>query len=374
MRTFRSAALAVTGMAVATLAVPANAAPVFDFVNSAAGGAEAGTQAREGFEKAGALWSSILDDNVTIRVAIGFADLRPGVLASAGSARFSTTFANTYAALAADATTLSDVQAVANLPGVPFSYVTNEPGNCTNIANPSCGAIDSRIREIDNDNTADNFNMRMTRANAKALGLLADDGVTIDVGITFSSNFTFDFDRVNGIDDGAFDFVGIAMHEIGHALGFVSGVDIMDVNALPGCPGCGPGGVAGLDNIGFVETLDLFRYDEFEGAMRNSLAVGGNPCLSITGGEDCFALMSSGRFNGDGQQASHFKDNLSIGIMDPTLSRGEFADVTAFDRLAFDIIGWDVNDNILPTPAPGVLALFGLGLGAMAMRRRRKSG
>ncbi|MBK7264236.1 MAG: hypothetical protein IPI03_21390 [Rubrivivax sp.] len=48
-----------------------------------------------------------------------------------------------------------------------------------------------------------------------------------DAFVQFNSNYAFDHDRSNGIGSGQFDFVGIAAHEIGHALGFVSGVDVL---------------------------------------------------------------------------------------------------------------------------------------------------
>jgi hypothetical protein len=57
--------------------------------------------------------------------------------------------------------------------------------------------------------------------------------------------------------------------------------------------------------------------------------------------------------------------------MDPTLARGEFADVTAIDLLAFDVIGWDLN--LVPVPAPSTVALFGLVVGTMAFTRRRRT-
>ncbi|MBK7059844.1 MAG: hypothetical protein IPH51_04770 [Rubrivivax sp.] len=42
-----------------------------------------------------------------------------------------------------------------------------------------------------------------------------------DAFVQFNSNYAFDHDRSNGIGSGQFDFVGIAAHEIGHALGLI---------------------------------------------------------------------------------------------------------------------------------------------------------
>jgi hypothetical protein len=73
----------------------------------------------------------------------------------------------------------------------------------------------------------------MSTSNAKALGLVAGNAPGIDGSITFSSNFSFDLDPSDGISAGDYDFVGIATHELGHLLGFVSGVDVLDENSPP---------------------------------------------------------------------------------------------------------------------------------------------
>src|SRR5262249_29072233 len=93
--------------------------------------------------------------------------------------------------------------------------------------------------------------VQATRANAKALGLITlqnpNYGNT-DAGITFSNQFTYDFDPSNGIDPGAIDFVGVVTHEFGHALGFGSIVDTLDSNM-------------GLGQSNFpAQALDIFRY------------------------------------------------------------------------------------------------------------------
>ena len=65
-------------------------------------------------------------------------------------------------------------------------------------------------------------------ANAKALGIVPGDAPGIDATITFNSSVSFDFDPSDGITPGTTDIIGVATHEIGHAMGFVSGVDTVD--------------------------------------------------------------------------------------------------------------------------------------------------
>lgn len=72
----------------------------------------------------------------------------------------------------------------------------------------------------------------------------------MDAKITFNSDFTWDFDPSDGINSGAIDFVGVAIHEIGHALGFISGVDVLDINA----------GAANANDFQYVSPLDLYRF------------------------------------------------------------------------------------------------------------------
>ena len=54
---------------------------------------------------------------------------------------------------------------------------------------------------------------------------------------TFSSAFSFDFNPDDGVTAGQMDFIGVAIHEIGHALGFISGVDTYDYYGGPSGPG-----------------------------------------------------------------------------------------------------------------------------------------
>jgi hypothetical protein len=52
----------------------------------------------------------------------------------------------------------------------------------------------------------------------KALGLVTASAAQ-DASITFSSAFSFDFDRSDGLAGSSSDFV-VSCHEIGHSLGF----------------------------------------------------------------------------------------------------------------------------------------------------------
>ena len=368
--------IAATGLA--ALATPASA---LTFVLNDTGGTGMGTAARAGFEAAAARWSAAFTDNATIVLDIGFRELGPNILGSTGSTANQINYAGLRSVLAADRTSFRDNSAVGHLQQGPLSYISNEAGNCvTNV--PTCQAINSDVRVIDADNTVDNNNIRINTANVKALGLTpfyaASNVTRRDGAISFSTLFNFDFDPTDGITPGFFDFVGVATHEIGHALGFVSGVDIVDGNARPFIPAPGR---AGLDGIAYGSTLDLFRYDYLDPANPGtstrllSWADRGTPCFSLDAGATCLGTFSTGAFNGDRRQASHWKDDqltgIYQGIMDPTATgpggtRPRMR-ITGQDLIAFDVIGYDVR-----VPEPATLALFGLGAAALGLARRKR--
>ena len=345
------------------------------FILNDLGGVGIGSQARAGFEAAAALWSAVLTDPIAIRLDVRFATLGTGILGSTGSTTNTIGYAALQAALTGDISSATDISAVGSLQAGPLTFVSNEP--------PVAGPIDSRTRFLDNNNTFDNNNIQANTAQLKALGLapiynLGSNPGERDGSVSFSDAFVWDFDRSDGITAGAFDFVYVAAHEIGHALGFRSGVDLADVNALPGVA---LPGARGLNNIGWGTILDLFRYGSFENQQLRDWSIGGVPCFSIDAGTSCEGLLSTGRLNGDLRQASHWKDDtltgasVPLGIMDPTVARGATPaqPITGLDLRAFDAIGYNLAVNVTAVPEPESWAMMIVGFGIIGgtMRRRR---
>lgn len=311
-----------------------------------------------GFQAAASYWQSQFSDNITVNITSNFAVLGAGILGQAGSTDLNSNYSAMRAALAADATSSADATMVSGLStGSSYSRYINGT-----LQNGGAAHVQSGVTQVG-----------MSTANAKALGLLGST-TTQDAEITFNSLFSFDFDQTNGIGAGLFDFVGIAIHELGHAMGFLSGVDVLDFNSN-GASVLGRFNDSQFDR--FTSVLDFTRcsatsqaagadMDWTIGTRAKDFAIDGN----------CTALISNawstGTRFGDGRQASHWKDGLGIGILDPTAAPpGVLNVVTANDLLAFDVIGWD-RTAIVAVPEPLSILLVGTGLLGMAFVRRNK--
>jgi hypothetical protein len=282
----------------------------------------------DGFTAAGTQWSSLFKDNVTVNIDINFAALGAGTLGEASSRIGLYQYDRVSTAVANDRTSTDDNTAVNSLSkGSTFNLLLNRTAN-------SPYGIGSATPYLDNNGNANNQGINLTTANAKALGL-ENNGNNVDAAIAFNNAFTWDFNRSDGITAGTFDFVGIATHEIGHALGFMSGVDVLDGT---GAPNYEPD-----DRLDYVSMLDLFRYSNDSKNLRaiDWTADKREKYFSLDGGVTKIAAFSTGDIFGDGRQNSHWQDNLGLGIMDPSIAAGELLQISENDKRALDVIGWN---------------------------------
>lgn len=354
-------------------------------------GGVAGSPAQNGFRAAAKFWESQLLDPITIDLNVGFSSLAPGVLGSTVSTTLVTTVDNYYFTLFNSATSPLDVSAVTSLQ--PLSAAGGltiiKPG----YVDPATQAgADTSITIVDNDDSANNRFLSATTANLKALGFTLPPSVVSDGTVQFSSDFAFDFDPTDGIMAGTSDFIGVAIHEIGHALGFDSGVDTYDIVGCPGGPFCPAFSNTDLNVFAIGDVFDLFRYSA-PGELNWSPGV--DSYFSIDGGNSQLfgrSDLSTGAFNGDLYQASHWKANNTctdfIGILNPYLCAGFGAQVTAADLAVFDAIGWDVRVDVLanpgftytsaqaftdlPEPAVWLQLILGFGVIGGALRAARR--
>lgn len=332
------AALACGGILTHGSIVPTRAL-TFNFIP------EAGTPqpAIDGFNAAGALWSNLFNDNVTVNIGVGFKALPAGTLGESSTTTQSYSYSQVYSALSRDRTSADDNTAVNSLAnGASFPVLINRTAN-----NPNGSG--SATPYLDNNGDANNSTIAPSTANAKALGLRDNSGT--DANIAFNTAFTWDFNRGDGIAGGAFDFVGVAAHEIGHALGFNSGVDILDGNSTNG---------RAYSDSTFAQAspLDLFRYSlesKNAGAI-DFTADTRSKYLSIDRGNTKIADLSTGANFGDGSQASHWLDNAGLGILSPKLAAGSLLQISDNDRRALDVMGWNLAGNN-PSNAQQLLAL-----------------
>jgi hypothetical protein len=340
-----------------------------------------GSAAEQGFQIAANYWESVLTNDAVLNFNVGYASLGADILGSTKSNSFKDVdIGSYYSLLNATQSSALDAQAVANLsPLTPNGSVDVtvpeyfDPNTLSGVAE-----VGSRTAP---DNTPISGTMAISSANIKALVGGFED--VVDGEINFSSDFAFDFDPTDGISGGMYDFIGVAIHEMAHALGFLSSAQDFDYNTGTDFP---------VDDYWWGYSSDMFRYSA-PGVLDWTFDT--DSYFSLDAGATAYmdGYFSTGAVNGDGSQASHWKKNYTctdfLGIMNPYTCDGFGTNVSALDLALLDAIGWDTNVDITSNPnylkssaniyfdavpEPSVLALMFAGLiGLFGVSRRRQS-
>ncbi|UCG59565.1 MAG: NF038122 family metalloprotease [Phycisphaerales bacterium] len=274
------------------------------------------------FERAAQRWEDRFWDPVTVNIDVAFESFDgtdwDGALGLASSARTTHSFSTVRAAMLAKAYRGAEEDAIDLLP---------------------LSSVD--ILDTNGDRAEDD--VTMTTANAKALGLGTGTDTTyadlpdgVDARIRFNTEFDWDYDPNDGIRWNRHDFVGVAAHEIGHALGFISVTDVQDRNP---------------DHTLHLSTLDLFRFSETGAAHdleteRREVTCGPAEYYDTVLNNVPFShgVMCTGDPHcggGTGHcQGSHWSDDQGH-LMDPSVSQGTEVAIHASDAHALDYIGWN---------------------------------
>lgn len=274
----------------------------------------------DAFRQAADSWEGQLFDPITVRISISVQPLDGGELAQGYVPRVDHPWSTVRLALIVDADSDAERAAATLLDNAALNVTYQLFGDSVPPADTETDAI------------------RMTRANAKALGLGTDELDTgIDGRIVFNLDLedSFDYDPSNGIEPGKTDFVALAAQAIGHVLGFVGGTD----HRL--CLGiCGPPQ---------AHTLDIWRFQETGGA--HDLALESRPLYASDAEyfDNAVSIPLSHGVNdvdpncptpGMSCSASHWSGEQSR-LMVPVLPTGTAVPIGSGDRRALDRIGYD---------------------------------
>src|SRR5215469_18763666 len=144
-------------------------------------------------------------------------------------------------------------------------------------------------------------------AQAKALGLLSSNNNAFDGYIGFGNGVNYDYDRSNGISPGAFDFVGLAEHEIDHVLGHFSGI-----------------------GDGYATAFDLFR-------CANGASTFSNVAGSYFSIDGCKTNLATFNSTGSGDRDDWASSSTSTDIQGAFLFPGVQYSISSADITALDV-------------------------------------
>jgi hypothetical protein len=277
--------------------------------------------AKAAFLRAAAFWESVIQTPISLVVDVDFGPKRFGqdfpsnVLGSTSTQSLlaSNSYTTVRSALLSRATNAQE-QAVYN--ALPGTQMPSDFGATADVV-----ATSAVLRALG-----------LIAANADPAGEQAQYGAPPAIG--FNSAFNFDFDPSDGIAQGKIDFDAVAVHEIGHALGFTTQAGNQ--------PSSGTARTGIWDFFRFAPGITQQNFT----TTQRSFGAGGAPVFysGIPGSPELGLSTGSSSAGGDGNQTSHWKaDELTgtyIGIMDPTLPTGRRFQVTDNDKAVLDIMGY----------------------------------
>lgn len=277
----------------------------------------------------GDIWENHIHDNVTVNINIEVGELPFGHLGSARPSMVHVNYADVVQQLELDQLSILDKSAVKNLPTYQSSTGTMSVARTINGTSNASGETHTDTSMV---------NLWLTRANAKSLGIIAGNDTTVDAVIRLSNQVNWGFDPRDDIGPKQYDFSATVHHELFHALGFISGVDVLDNNVKQDI-------FLSDDSYDHITSMDLFRYSE---AVKDSKTIDwtvdmDTEYFSVDGGQSQLAEFTNGAAtstNADNYQVSHFRDGTNS-IMRPTLFKGEQSRPTKLDLKVLDAIGWD---------------------------------